>query len=286
MKILGCAAVLLLAGLPFTAMAEPAATPVPAGPLTSSAQAEPISTIAPSPVPAEIAPSPIPSGAAAAAPAPASSSGAKPARQRDFSGGSPAPGFHRRREAASSPPPEEPWKWGQQGPEYRFSLGALKLANGQALSYMPLEVGWRFASGWRLRAGLELFYYTGLDQDKYTADNSLGPQQFYYQMQDVRLSALYEWPLRSRWRPLAGMTVDTVYGGRQFSYTYSGANPTPPNPAPPQEPAYSFEALGAEGGVEYRGGPHWSLSLEARYVLGLGYWANMAGMDFGWHYLF
>jgi hypothetical protein len=203
-------------------------------------------------------------------------------------------GFFEKLEAAASSQPHvatkplhlDPLLWNQQGPEYRFSLGALKLPNGQALSYMPLEVGWRFDSGWRLRAGLELFYYTGLDQDKYTAAQGLGPQLFYYQMQDIRLSALYEWPLRSRWRPLAGITIDTVYGSRQLSYTYSSANPTPPNPAPTPEHAYSFEGLGAEAGVEYRGGPHWSLSLEARYVLGPGYWAEMAGTDFGWHYLF
>jgi hypothetical protein len=185
-----------------------------------------------------------------------------------------------------APPPLAPSEWSQRGLEYRFSMGAVKVPNGQALSYMPLEVGWRFADGWRLRLGVELFYYTGLYQDGITAGEGLvGPQVFYYEMEDIRLSALYEWPWHSRWRPLAGMTIDTVSGSRQLSYVFGPSTPTPPSSVDSGS-AYTFSAPGAEVGMEYRGGPHWSLSLEARYVVGVGYWANMAGTDFGWHYLF
>lgn len=173
--------------------------------------------------------------------------------------------------------PLDPFQWSQTGLEYRFSLGMLKLPNGQALSYIPLELGWRFINGWDVRFGLEAFYYTGLDGDSTTGG---APTLFYYQMEDFRLSALYLWRRGKRWRPLAGVTVESVFGSRQISE---------PNPAftnPPTESAHGFEAPGAEAGLEYRGGPSWALSLEARYVVGLGYWANMVGTDFGWHYLF
>ena len=181
--------------------------------------------------------------------------------------------------------PVDPSRWSQSGLEYRFSLGILKLPNGQALSYTPLEMGWRFPNGWRLRLGAEFFYYTGYDQDKTTISQGLGPQLFYYSMYDVRISALYEWPWHSRLRPLAGVTFESVLGTKQLSYVYGPNNQTAPTNAP-VESANSFEAPGAELGLEYRGGPTWSLSLEARYVAGLGYWANMAGTDFGVHYLF
>ena len=181
--------------------------------------------------------------------------------------------------------PVDPSRWSQSGLEYRFSLGVLKLPNGQALSYMPVEMGWRFPSGWRLRLGAEFFYYIGYDQDKNTIAQGLGPQEFYYDMEDIRISALYEWPWHSRLRPLAGMTIESVFGQKELSYSYSASTPTPPANAS-EESAYSFVAPGAEVGLEYRGGPTWSLSLEARYVIGLGYWANMAGTDFGVHYLF
>jgi hypothetical protein len=181
--------------------------------------------------------------------------------------------------------PVDPSRWSQSGLEYRFSLGVLKLPNGQALSYMPLEMGWRFRDGWRVRLGAEFFYYVGYDQDQTTISQGLGPQLFYYQMEDFRLSALYEWPWRSRLRPLAGVTFESVFGTKQLSYVNSPSTPTAPANAP-VESANGFEAPGAEVGLEYRGGPTWSLSLEARYVIGLGYWANMAGTDFGVHYLF
>jgi len=161
--------------------------------------------------------------------------------------------------------------WSESGLEYRFSLGTLKLPNGQALSYIPLEMGWRFASGWRLRAGFEAFYYQGLDTDASTPR----PTVFFYQMDDFRLSALYVWPWRSRLRPLAGLTVESIFGQKQIS-----------NSTGTLEPGHGFEAPGLEMGLEYRGGPSWALSLEARYAAAIGYWSNLAGTDLGWHYLF
>ncbi|MGH7441459.1 MAG: outer membrane beta-barrel protein, partial [bacterium] len=168
-------------------------------------------------------------------------------------------------------------QWSDQGFEYRFSLGVLKLHNGQALSYSPLEVGYRFRDGWRMRLGLEAFYYDGMDSDTSTGPTS---QLFYYQMEDIRLSVLYEWFRHHSLRPFAGVTLESVFGTRQLA-----VNPTP-DTGESFESAYSFEAPGAEAGLEYRGGPSWSVSWEARYVQGFGSWANLAGSDLGWHYLF
>lgn len=167
-----------------------------------------------------------------------------------------------------------PRLWSESGLEYRFSAGFMHLYNGNAMSYMPLEVGWRFADGWRLRAGFEAFYYQGRDTD---ASTGPVPQLFYYQMTDLRLSAIYAFRRKHRFRPLAGMTIESV--GALDSYREV-------NNSTGQDSAHSFEAPGAEIGVEYRGGPSWALSWEARYVVGLGTWANLAGSDFGVHYYF
>jgi hypothetical protein len=177
---------------------------------------------------------------------------------------------------AKKRPPKNPQDWSQSGLEYRFSVGAVKLYNGNALSYMPIELGWRFANGLRLRFGMEAYYYEGMDTDTYTG--SYAPQMFYYQMTDLRLSALYAFRKHSRIRPLAGIVVEQIGSVQSFREVVDSINP-------PDGP-HSAESLGPELGLEYRGGPSWALSLEARGVLGFGLWSSLVGGDFGWHYYF
>jgi len=149
--------------------------------------------------------------------------------------------------------------------------------NGQALSYIPIELGWRFSNGLRMRIGMESFYYQGLDIDP--NNPAAGEQEFSYQMLDLRLSFIYVWPLPWRLRPLAGITVESVGldSNRQVSNPYE---------AEQQYGAYSFIAPGFELGLEYRGGPGWALSLDGRVVEGFSTPAHMEGTDLGWHYLF
>jgi len=185
---------------------------------------------------------------------------------------------------AAGPPARRvrlPRLWSESGLEYRFSMGFLHLNNGNALSYMPLELGWRFADGWRLRAGFEAFYYQGRDTDSNTGPT---PQLFFYQMTDLRLSAIYAFRRKARLRPLLGLTIESV--GALSSYRQINNSEFNSAVISGNDPAHSFEAPGAELGLEYRGGPSWALSWEARYVQGLGFWASMAGTDFGVQYYF
>jgi hypothetical protein len=147
--------------------------------------------------------------------------------------------------------------------------------NGAALSYIPIELGWRFESGLRLRLGMEAFYYEGPAEDPDTGTVTT----YTYQMLDLRVSALYVWPWPFQLRPLAGFTVETVG---------LDSNRVATDTSLPQEQqgAPSFVAPGAELGLEYRGGPGWAVSLEARVVYGFSTQAHLEGTDLGWHYLF
>ena len=166
--------------------------------------------------------------------------------------------------------------WTQTGLEYRCSLGAVGLSNGQALSYMPLELGWRFATGWCIRMGCEVFYYEGQDTDATTEAAGTGPEQFSYSMLDVRCSVLHVWRRDAVIHPLLGVSLDSIMGSRQISADVPETS----------ESAGSSFAPGVECGVEYRGGPGWIVSLEGRGTEGFGTHPLHFGVDIGWSYLF
>jgi hypothetical protein len=244
----------------------------------------------------QLAPLSATAAGAAAVPVPPSATSAKDLSPTAFSEGpdteqdlSPtAAGATRPPRPKHRPPAPLPFsRWSDHGLEYRFSMGELWLYNGQALSYMPLELGWRFANGLRLRVGMEAFFYQGRDSDPTTISNGSAPTLFTYQMLDLRASCLYVWPIRSRLRPLAGVTLETVGmdSTRQVATPNSNLYTTSPF-VPNSEAAYSFLAPGVEAGLEYRGGPGWALSATGRYALGAGPKARLGGVDVGVHYLF
>ena len=166
--------------------------------------------------------------------------------------------------------------WSESGLEYRFSLGSLSLYNGSPLSYMPFEMGWRTASGFRLRSGIEIFYYEGVDHD--VKQPALGDEVYSYNMLDWRTSLLYVVPLPFHLRPLAGLSLEMVRGDRQRT-TAGLVNP-------PRIETWGFMGPGGVLGLEYRGGPHWALSLDGRYTFSFNEVGQIAAADFGWHYLF
>jgi len=166
--------------------------------------------------------------------------------------------------------------WSESGLEYRFSLGALSTFNGSPLSYMPFEMGWRFANGLRVRSGLDIFYYEGVDSD--AKQPALGKEIYTYDMLNWRSSVLYVVPLPFRLRPLAGLSLELMRGDRHRA--------TPGVLNPPKIEAWGFMGPGGVLGLEFRGGPHWALSLTGRYTFSFTEVGQVAAADFGWHYLF
>jgi hypothetical protein len=186
-----------------------------------------------------------------------------------------APGL----EAAEAPAPAaggQPAGWAQSGFEYGVRLSTLSVFNGAPLAYRPFELGWRFASGLRVRTGLELFYYEGLDKDE--KQPALGTEKYSYEMLNWRSSLEYVVPLPFRVRPSAGLSLDLISGSR------TRALPGLLNP--PRIGAWSVLAPGALLGLDFRGGPNWSLDLQGRFSHGFSESGPVAAADLGWHFLF
>jgi hypothetical protein len=183
--------------------------------------------------------------------------------------------------AVAAPPAAAPVSpgaeaWPDHGPEYRFSLGQLWVFNASPLSYVPFELGWRFANGVRVRTAIEVFYYDGPEKD---TRNGGVTRQYTYSMNNWRTSLLYEYPWSRHWRPLAGVTVEALWGSRQYTIV-------PPNTSNPIASSWGGFGPGALLGVQYQGGPHWGLSMTGRYILVFGAPANPGAVDLGWDYLF
>ena len=166
--------------------------------------------------------------------------------------------------------------WPDHGVEYRFSLGQLWAFNAQPLSYVPFELGWRFANGVRVRTAVEVFYYDGPEKDPTRG----GQVSWYtYSMNNWRTSLLYEYPWTRHLRPLMGVTVEAMWGSRQYSYVAA-------NTANPISASWSGFGPGALLGLQWQAAPHWGFSLNGRYILLLGAPGNVGAVDLGWDYLF
>ena len=175
--------------------------------------------------------------------------------------------------APVSPPAQA---WSEKGLEYSFRLSALSLFNGSPLSYTPFEIGWRFGNGLQVRSGIEIFYYEGVDRD--AKQPALGDETYSYSMLNWRSSLLYVVPLPSRLRPVAGVSLEFVRGDRQRSVR-GLVNP-------PKIEAWGYVGPGGVLGVDFRGGPSWSVSLDGRYTFSFNEVGQVAAADLGWHYLF
>jgi hypothetical protein len=204
-----------------------------------------------------VAASPAPT-AAAASPTPASSSVAAPLSAGAATALSPAAGA-----------------WPDHGVEYRFSLGQLFVFNAQPLSYVPFELGWRFSNGVRVRTAIEAFYYDGPEKDP----NRGGQISWYTYSMNNCTSLLYEYPWTRHLRPLMGLTIETMWGSRQYSYVAA-------NTANPISASWSGFGPGALLGLQWQAAPHWGFSLNGRYILMLGAPGNVGAVDLGWDYLF
>lgn len=185
-----------------------------------------------------------------------------------------------RADGAPAPAPEAAkpaWAaWSESGFEVGLRLSALSVFNASPLAYSPLELGYRFNSGLRIRTGIQLFYYEGLDKD--AKQPALGTENYSYEMLDWRSSLEYVVPLPSRLRPIAGLGLDLVSGSRHRAV---------PNLTTSQQiGAWSVIAPGALLGAQWRGGEHWAIELCGRYGTGFTETGALASAEFGWHYLF
>jgi hypothetical protein len=166
--------------------------------------------------------------------------------------------------------------WSENGFEVGLRLSALSVFNAAPLAYSPLELGYRFNSGLRVRTGIELFYYEGLDKD--AKQPALGTELYSYEMLDWHSSLEYVVPLPSRLRPIAGLGLDLISGSRHRAV---------PNLTTSQQiGAWSVIAPGALLGAQWRGGEHWAVELCGRYGTGFTETGPLASAEFGWHYLF
>jgi hypothetical protein len=161
-----------------------------------------------------------------------------------------------------------------RGLEIGFRLSALSVFNASPLAYSPLDLGWRFGNGLRARTGVSLFYYEGADSNKALPDQ--GVQRYSYEMVNWRSSLEYVVPLPLALRPVAGLSVDLISGTRHLVGV----------PLAPRIGAWSVLAPGALLGLDYRGGPHWALGLQARYSHGFSETGSVVAADLGWRYLF
>lgn len=166
--------------------------------------------------------------------------------------------------------------WSESGFELGLRLSAFSVFNAAPLAYSPLELGYRFNNGLRVRTGIQLFYYEGLDKDAKQPD--LGTEPYSYEMLDWRSSFEYVVPLPSRLRPIAGLGLDLISGSRHRAV---------PNLTTSQQiGAWSVIAPGALLGAQWRGGEHWAVELCGRYGTGFTETGPLAAAEFGWHYLF
>jgi hypothetical protein len=163
--------------------------------------------------------------------------------------------------------------WSDHGFEYRVSLTQLSVFNAAPLAYSPLEVGWRWPSGLRVRSGIDVFFYNGQEAD------ANGAQQLYsYSMQDWRTTLAYEAALPLAIHPYVGLSLDFLWGSRQLSQV-------PLNTA--NNPTSAWGGIGPGGllGLVYRSSAHWAWSVEGRYSVLFGPPA-VAAADLGLSYLF
>jgi hypothetical protein len=144
---------------------------------------------------------------------------------------------------------------------YTFSLAQWDTFNGEPLSYTPFELGWAFASGWRLQTAIDLFYYEGMQLSK---DQPPVLKRYSYSMVDWRTSALYRVPLSWPLRPLAGLTLESVGGSRRLTPNIVGSQDL--NATAPALPAWSFFGVGAELGLEWLFSRDFSFLATARYI--------------------
>jgi len=173
-----------------------------------------------------------------------------------------------------------PTAWSDHGLEYRVSFSGLSLFNASPLAYSPIEVGWRFANGVRVRSGLDLFFYEGQEPDP---NNPGSNAQFSYGMQDWRTTLAYEVPLPSPVRPVVGVCLEFLWGTRQEL-----TNPATPTVPYPSQSSWSGMGPGGVMGLEWRISSHCALSTLARYTLPFGEpnGSALVALDFGVHYLF
>jgi hypothetical protein len=165
--------------------------------------------------------------------------------------------------------------WSDHGFEYGLRLSALSVFNGSPLAYGPIDLGWRFGNGVRIRTGLSLFYYTGLDSDSKQPD--LGSESYYYEMVDWRLSTDYVVALPFKVKPVVGISVDLISGTRSRS--------VPQLRNTPKLAAWSMVAPGALLGLDWRGGEHWSTDLQVRFSHGFTEIGPVISTDLTWRYL-
>jgi hypothetical protein len=166
--------------------------------------------------------------------------------------------------------------WKQSGFEYGLHLGVLSVFNGAPLAYGPVDLGWRFANGARVRAGLALFYYRGLDRDPVKPE--LGREYYYYEMQDLRVSAEYVVPLPFVVRPVAGLALDFIAGSRRRSVQGAGNVSS--------LAAWSMVAPGALLGLDWRVSQGLSTDLVLRYSNGFTPESPVVATDWSWRFLF
>lgn len=166
--------------------------------------------------------------------------------------------------------------WSQSGFQVGVGLSSLSVFNAAPLAYDPLDLGWRFENGLRVRVGLLLFYYEGQDDDK--QQPLLGTEVYSYEMTDLRSSLEYVVPLPFWIRPVTGLSVDLVSGTRHRADRSLTSHPS--------ISAWSVLAPGALLGLELRGGPHWAIDLLARYANGFSETGSFVSTDLNWNYLF
>jgi len=163
----------------------------------------------------------------------------------------------------------------ENGFTYCIGVTALSVFNGSPLSYTPFELGWRFDNGLRLRGGVDIFYYEGIDKDDKLP--LMGNQLYSYDMMDLRLSLLYAVPLPGRVRPLAGVTVEAVRGTRKLAGGVLN---------PPTQDAWGFLGTGAVLGGEWRVSESLAIELLARYTFSYNDIGALTGIGLGTAFLF
>lgn len=273
--------------LPVFAFADSPAVPT-AGPAAVTVAAVSVATAMATPLPSPAATAiatPLPSPAAtavvsspetgtAAVTAPATAPATPSANERAPAEAAPAALSPSAGDAAKPPKVLSRAEWSQHGVVYRFNLGQVSLYNGNPLSYSPLELGWRFDNGVWALTGIELFYYDGYDNDP-----TIGRTLFTYSMQDWHSTLAYKVPLPLLIQPIVGVSVDMVWGSRQWSVVQPGQTNN-------SSSAPGGIGPGAMLGLQYRGGPNYAVGLEGRYSLLLGAPAAMTALELNWAYLF
>ncbi len=129
-----------------------------------------------------------------------------------------------------------------------------------------MEAGWAFENGLRLQAGIDLFYYSGMQDDK--KNPASGSRLYSYEMTDLRFSALYRPRIPFRVRPLGGITFEVVGGQRRLAPEIVGGRDI--NATAPKIDAWGFFGCGLEGGAEWLLTRDVSLQLVERYIFTFG----------------